>query len=295
MRYLVKAFVGAIAGLGPVAAALAQPGIPWSATFEGAKDQAAQSGRLVMVHFWAPWCPVCLDTERDVYSQPSVAATVRATSVAVKVNHDESPELAARYGVRRLPTVVVLAPDGTPLDRVEGRVTPQQLSDRLKRQTSPAMPSGHRQAVHEQPTLQHHSTRPPAGIQPTHQNPPLGLDGYCAVSLSDDLLANRRRWVPGSKAHGVIHRGRTYLFADAEKAARFFQDPDRYAPILSGRDVVAAIDEGRAAEGRRRHGAFFGNRVYLFSSEATLQRFEDQPNRYADSAVRLSARTPRAR
>ncbi|MDY0166081.1 MAG: hypothetical protein RBS80_06030 [Thermoguttaceae bacterium] len=86
----------------------------------------------------------------------------------------------------------------------------------------------------------------------------------------------------------MIHRGRTYLFADAEKAARFFQDPDRYAPVLSGQDVVLAVDEGRYVSGQREHGAFFGHRVYLFSSEETLQRFENHPNRYADAAVRLA-------
>ena len=86
----------------------------------------------------------------------------------------------------------------------------------------------------------------------------------------------------------MIHRGRTYLFVDAEKAARFFQDPDRYAPVLSGQDVVLAVDEGRYVPGQREHGAFFGHRVYLFSSEETLQHFENHPNRYADAAVRLA-------
>ncbi len=248
-----------------------------------------------MVYFWAPWCPTCGDTERNVFSQPSVANAVRATSLAVKVNHDESPELAARYGVRMLPTVVVLTPDGRVLDRLEGRMTPQQLTDRLTRHAAPPEQVGHGQPANPQPAVQSYSTGPPDGIQPAPQNPPLGLDGYCAVSLRDDLLANRRRWVPGNRAHGVIHRGRTYLFADAQKAARFFQDPDRYAPVLSGQDVVAAVDEGRTAEGRRRHGAYFGNRIYLFSSEATLQRFEAQPNHYADAAVRLAGRPALAR
>jgi YHS domain-containing protein/thiol-disulfide isomerase/thioredoxin len=115
-------------------------------------------------------------------------------------------------------------------------------------------------------------------------NPPLALDGYCAVSLIDDLKSNRSRWTIGSKEHGIIHRGRTYLFADAEKARRFFQDPDRYAPVLSGSDVVVATSEGRLVSGQREHGAFFGNRIYLFSSEDTLREFENNPNRYAGAA-----------
>jgi YHS domain-containing protein len=132
----------------------------------------------------------------------------------------------------------------------------------------------------------------PATTAPAQGNPPLALDGYCAVSLCDDLLANNRQWTLGDKEYGVIHRGHTYLFADAEKARRFFQDPDRYAPVLSGSDAVLAVDEGRYVKGIREHGAFFGGRIYLFSSEETLQKFEHNPNAYADAALSLASRPP---
>ncbi len=111
-------------------------------------------------------------------------------------------------------------------------------------------------------------------------NPPLALEGFCPVELCE-----RQRWTPGDPRYGLVHRGRTYLFAGAEQRDRFNADPDRYAPILSGTDIVLAIEQGRQLDGLRRHGVFYNGRVYLFSSEESLQRFAQRPDFYADQAL----------
>lgn len=111
-------------------------------------------------------------------------------------------------------------------------------------------------------------------------NPPLALEGFCAVELCE-----RQRWTPGDPRFGLVHRGRTYLFAGAEQRDRFNADPDRYAPILSGTDIVLAIEQGRQLDGLRRHGVFYNGRVYLFWSEESLQRFAQRPDFYADQAL----------
>lgn len=125
---------------------------------------------------------------------------------------------------------------------------------------------------------------PEAGTAAGHPaaaiNPPLALDGFCPVDLCE-----RQRWTPGDPRYGLVHRGRTYLFAGAEQRDRFNADPDRYAPILSGTDIVLAIEQGRQLEGQRRHGVFYNGRVYLFSSEESLQRFAQRPDFYADQAL----------
>jgi protein disulfide-isomerase len=111
----------------------------------------------------------------------------------------------------------------------------------------------------------------------------LCLDGYCPVSLGE-----KERWVRGDPRYGVIHRGRTYLFAGPEEANRFYADPDRYAPVMAGMDVVLAVEEHRQVPGRREHGAWFDRRVYLFSSEATFRRFDREPARYAAAAMQAA-------
>jgi YHS domain-containing protein len=111
-------------------------------------------------------------------------------------------------------------------------------------------------------------------------DPNFGLDGFCPVSLCE-----RQQWVPGDRRWGLSHRGRTYLFAGPEEMKRFNADPDRYAPVISGNDVVMAAEQGQFVRGLREHGVFFGRRVYLFSSEESLEKFAKNPKNYANQAL----------
>ena len=128
--------------------------------------------------------------------------------------------------------------------------------------------------------------QPRPSAPPQNANvPPMGLDGYCPVSLISDGT-----WKKGDERFGIIHRGRLYLFASEGQKNIFWQDPDQYAPILSGNDVVTYADTGRAVQGSRKHGVFFRNQIYLFTSEESLQRFWSSPQRYSDVAVQAMAR-----
>ncbi len=110
-------------------------------------------------------------------------------------------------------------------------------------------------------------------------NLPVGLDGCCPVSLVE-----KQKWVAGDRRWGVNHRGRLYFFAGPEEQQRFFVDPDRYAPAISGDDIVLA-SEGQAVPGRREYGVYYRNRVYLFSSDASRAKFESNPAPYANQAL----------
>jgi YHS domain-containing protein/thioredoxin-like negative regulator of GroEL len=123
------------------------------------------------------------------------------------------------------------------------------------------------------------ATQPqPKVITPTAKapsNPPVGLDGYCPVTLWE-----KRVWQSGTKEFGAIHRGRTYLFANEEAQKKFLANPDRYSPVLSGNDPVLRVDRNQEVPGKREHGAFYGDRIYLFASEETFQQFDRDPVRY---------------
>ncbi len=64
----------------------------------------------------------------------------------------------------------------------------------------------------------------PPGAEPGPNSAPLALDGFCPVTL-----AEKHQWARGNRRFGVIHRGRTYLFAGPDEQRRFMADPDRYA------------------------------------------------------------------
>ena len=92
----------------------------------------------------------------------------------------------------------------------------------------------------------------------------------------------------GDRRWGVIHRGRTYLFSGPDERSRFFADPDHYAPVLCGDDVVLMVDHGQFVPGSREHGVFFGNKIYLFVDEASLQKFGQNADHYANEALQAT-------
>jgi YHS domain-containing protein/thioredoxin-related protein len=122
----------------------------------------------------------------------------------------------------------------------------------------------------------------PADNLKQRPNPPIGLEGFCPVQLVE-----HSRWEPGNRAWGAIHRGRIYLFSGLDERTRFLANPDRYSPVSSGDDVVVLLDQGRPVPGNRVHGLQFEGHVYLFASEATLEKFHSNPRYYADRALEL--------
>jgi len=119
--------------------------------------------------------------------------------------------------------------------------------------------------------------------------PPVGFEGYCPVSMR-----NTWKWIPGDARYGVVHRGRTYWFAGQEQQQQFWTDPDRYTPALSGMDAVLACDHQQQVPGKREHSLDYDGLFYMFSSEATLQQFTANPQRYS-SNVRQAMGIPRGR
>jgi thioredoxin 1 len=85
---------------------------------------AANQG-LLMVDFWAEWCGPCRAIA-PVLEQLAEASEGRVA--LMKVNVDENPGLAARYGIRSIPTILFVK-EGTVVDRVVGAVPKSALQD----------------------------------------------------------------------------------------------------------------------------------------------------------------------
>ena len=121
---------------------------------------------------------------------------------------------------------------------------------------------------------------PPHTVMTPPKNEEPGLDGMCAVELTE-----HQKWVAGDRRWGAYHRGRLYLFAGELQQQRFLANPDHYSPVFSGYDPVVALKERRFVPGRRQHGAFYNRRVYLFASEASLAEFYQAPERFQSAAT----------
>jgi thioredoxin 1 len=91
-------------------------------------DEAlTQYDGVLMVDYWAEWCgpckaiaPVLEDLAREAAGRLTLA----------KVNVDENHGLAARYGIRSIPTVLFVK-DGKVQDQVVGAVPRAKLKEKL--------------------------------------------------------------------------------------------------------------------------------------------------------------------
>ena len=84
-------------------------------------DRALAEGKLMMVDFWADWCGPCKMLSPVV---ESIGSQYEGKVLVGKVNVDEEPELARRFGVMNIPTVVFLK-NGQEIDRKVGVMPPQ--------------------------------------------------------------------------------------------------------------------------------------------------------------------------
>ena len=79
------------------------------------------SGKLMMVDFWASWCGPCRMLSPVI---ESLDKKYEGKAVIGKVNVDEEQELAIRYGVMSIPTVIFFK-DGKEIDRKVGVMPPE--------------------------------------------------------------------------------------------------------------------------------------------------------------------------
>jgi protein disulfide-isomerase len=122
------------------------------------------------------------------------------------------------------------------------------------------------------------ASKPPVGVgfQLPPGAPPLALDGYCPVTVTEKMT-----WKKGDVKFGAIHRGRTYLFATEEEQKKFLADPDQYSPVISGNDPVVALEKGESVPGKREFGLMCEKRMFLFSSKESYDKFCGDSKRYA--------------
>lgn len=82
---------------------------------------------VVMVDFWAPWCGPCRMIAPVI---DSLAAQYAGKAKICKVNTDEQQELAAKFGIRSIPTIFFYK-NGEKVDEMIGASTEQDFKDKL--------------------------------------------------------------------------------------------------------------------------------------------------------------------
>ena len=92
-------------------------------TVDNFEQEVIQSEQPVLVDFWAAWCGPCRMLAPAV---AQIAAECEGKIKVGKVNVDEQPELAQRFGIMSIPTVLVFK-DGKKVNQSIGLVPKDKL------------------------------------------------------------------------------------------------------------------------------------------------------------------------
>lgn len=95
--------------------------VPWiDGPLEVALEQARQDGKQVLIDFGAYWCPPCQKLDEEVFTDPAVGSFIEQRFVPLHIEADvgEGEDLARRFHVQALPTLLVLDADGHERGRI---------------------------------------------------------------------------------------------------------------------------------------------------------------------------------
>jgi len=89
-------------------------------------DETVSSG-VSLVDFWAPWCGPCKMIAPVI---EELAQDYEGKANICKVNTDEQQDLAVKYGIRSIPTILFMK-DGEIVDQMIGATSKQALAEKI--------------------------------------------------------------------------------------------------------------------------------------------------------------------
>jgi thioredoxin 1 len=95
-------------------------------------DEVLNTDKPVLVDLWAEWCGPCKMIGPAV---EELAREYAGKAVVAKLNVDENPQITARFGVRNIPTLLILK-NGVVVDKQVGAAPKSVLQKKLEAQVN---------------------------------------------------------------------------------------------------------------------------------------------------------------
>lgn len=89
-------------------------------SFEKACKAARERDKIVLVDFYTTWCGPCKLLDQTTWKDRKVERWLRNNAIALKVDAEKERRLAKKYSIDAYPTILLLKPDGTEIDRLVG-------------------------------------------------------------------------------------------------------------------------------------------------------------------------------
>ncbi len=90
-------------------------------------ESAIKSSKVCLVDFWADWCIPC---KRVAPVLEELSKEYEGKIEFFKVNVDDNPELASKYRISSIPTMVIFK-EGEPVDKIVGALPKQNIKQVL--------------------------------------------------------------------------------------------------------------------------------------------------------------------
>ena len=97
------------------------------ATDQNFKKEILESGKVALVDFWAAWCGPCMMLGPVI---EELAGDYEGKAVIAKLNVDENPKIAAQYGIRSIPSLLLFK-NGQLVDQMLGALPKNQIAKKI--------------------------------------------------------------------------------------------------------------------------------------------------------------------
>ena len=204
--------------------------------FKTACATASQTKRIVLVDFYTTWCGPCKMLDEKTWKDAKVRQWLTQTAVCRKIDAEKQTALASRYKINAYPTILLLRPDGTEIDRLIGYRDPKTFLEEA------------RQALAGQDGV----TRAKAKLNKAGANNPMARMEYARALSEKGRLADALKeylWCfdEGNK-HDMSFYGVRLSFLLSDISGLGEQYPPALAALRKRRDAARAVLEGNAPD-----------------------------------------------